>query len=262
MANLVDLKKKVGVVLEKRKLPNITCAVAATFDISGSMSSLYSRGAVQEIAEKLFAIALRFDDNGNLDAWAFHNDAYELEGITEQNYQTYVNEQVLNNSNVRLWGGTSYLPVLEQVSAFYYGNKAVKMVAEAAKGMFGKIGGMFGAKKEVPVATTTTPAADKSTDTPVFLMFLTDGENDDGPATMKFLRELQDKNVYVEFVGIGTESFRFCRNAADELPNVGFVQIKDITKIADDDLYMELLNPEFCAWASKNAKAAVQALKL
>jgi hypothetical protein len=82
-------------------------------------------------------------------------------------------------------------------------------------------------------------------------MFLTDGENDDATATMRYLKELAQKNIYIEFVGIGNASFNFCRTAADALPNVGFVQIKDITSISDDDLYTQLLNEEFCSWVTK-----------
>ena len=248
MGNMINLRKSVAIVLEKRKLPQVTCAVAATFDISGSMQQLYGSGAVQEIAEKLFAIALKFDDNGNLDAWAFHNDTFELEGITEKNYATFVTEQILHNRQVRLWGGTSYCPALESIDNFYYGTKDSDTTVMPS-GFFSKVGKLFG--NSSPVQTHAVPDADRETSTPVFLMFLTDGENDDATASMRYLKELQKKNIYVEFVGIGNAPFNFCRTAADALPNVGFVQIKDITQISDDDLYEQLLNPEFCSWVTQ-----------
>ena len=48
------LKRKVGIVLEKRKLPQVTCEVKFALDISGSMQSLYDNGTVQAVLHKTF----------------------------------------------------------------------------------------------------------------------------------------------------------------------------------------------------------------
>ena len=47
--------------------------VALAMDYSGSMSNLFYNGSVQETVSRLLPIALRFDDNGELESWLFSN---------------------------------------------------------------------------------------------------------------------------------------------------------------------------------------------
>jgi hypothetical protein len=248
---LIDLKKKVGIVLEKRKVSsNIMAQVGVAFDITGSMKGLYNTGVVQALAERLLAVALRFDDNGNLDAWSFCEGSNELPGVTEKNYTNYVSESLVNNRSIEKWGGTNFSPVLNQINGFYFGSteKRTKAVEVETKGMFG-----FFKKKEVSyVSEVVTVDGQNDGKLPVYLMFVTDGDNFDATAANLVIESMKDKNIYLEFVGIGTDAkFDFCKRAADKYANVGFVHFKDIVKTSDETLYEELLNEEFCAWLKK-----------
>lgn len=62
---LLDLRKKeVNVLcLEKPELKGLTSRVAVVLDYSGSMNQLYKDGTVQAVLERLFPLALQFDDN-------------------------------------------------------------------------------------------------------------------------------------------------------------------------------------------------------
>lgn len=250
MANLIDLKKKVGIVLAKRNVSeNIMAQVGVAFDITGSMQNLYMNGTVQSLAERLLAVALRFDDNGNLDAWSFCHGSDELPGVTEQNYANYVKKELIDG-NIDKWGGTSFAPVLEGIEKFYFGGTSSKSVRTEKSA--GGIMGLFGKKKVEIVQETVTTAGENDGSMPVYLMFITDGDNFDQNAAADIVRKMKDENVYLEFIGVGTDAtFSFCQKMAKDYGNVGFVHIKDINKITDEQLYETLLNEEFCEWIKK-----------
>ncbi len=89
---------------------------------------------------------------------------------------------------------------------------------------------------------------------PVFVIFLTDGGNADRRETEDIIRSLSSEPVFIQFVGIGAESFPFLKKL-DELKerlidNAGFMQINDIVTIEDSELYSRLLN-EFPQWIEK-----------
>ena len=251
MSNLIDLKKKVGIVLEKRNVKSdIMAQVGCAFDITGSMQGLYGSGAVQALAERLLAIALRFDDNGSLDSWSFCTGSDELPAITEKNYATYVTESMINNRNITKWGSTNYAPVLKDIAGFYFGKQISETVVEEkpVAGFFGKL---FSKTTQVTTTVSSFQGGQNDGKLPVYLMFITDGENFDAKETWTQLEGLKNENIYIEFVGIGNEKFTFCREAADKFGNVGFVQIKNLEKTSDEQLYAELLNEEFCEWIKK-----------
>lgn len=179
--------------------------VAFVEDYSGSMSGLFRNGAVQRTVTRLLPIALKFDDNGELESWLFSNGSEKLEPITANNYGNYVKEVMLQ-ARMRM-GGTEYAPVLRDVVRFY--------------------------KNRV----STTPA---------FIIFVTDGDNWDESETDAIVRELSNYNVFVQFVGIGTDSnFNYLRKldnlSGRKHDNTGFIAVADMDKLTDEQLYTELL---------------------
>lgn len=91
--------------------------VALAMDYSGSMSNLFRNGSVQETVSRLLPIALRFDDNGELESWLFSNGSERLAAVTKDNYSTYV-RKVMNKANMSM-GGTNYAPVLKEMVSYY-----------------------------------------------------------------------------------------------------------------------------------------------
>lgn len=249
---LIDLRKKVGIVLTKRNVSaDIMAQVGVAFDITGSMQQLYTEGTMQTLAERLLAVALRFDDNGNLDAWSFCTSSDELPGVTERNYSNYVFESLINNPKIDKWGSTNFAPVLNNVKKFYFGSmqNRPKMIEKEADGFFGKL---FGKKKEVMVRETVNVPGQNDGKMPVYLMFVTDGDCFDSTEAEYVLESLKDKNIYIEFIGVGVgATFKFCQVAAIKYQNVGFVQFKDLQATSDDQLYEGLLDDKFCNWLKK-----------
>ena len=126
--------------------------VALAMDYSGSMSNLFRNGSVQETVSRLLPIALRFDDNGELESWLFSNGSERLAAVTKDNYSTYV-RKVMNKANMSM-GGTNYAPVLKEMVSYY---------------------------KDI-----------EPSEVPAFIIFITDGENWDTNETNKIVKELSN----------------------------------------------------------------------
>jgi hypothetical protein len=240
-AELLDLTKKVDVVLDLRKIsPNIKAQVCLAIDGSGSMSSLYKNGTVQKTVDRISAVAVKFDDNQELDVMVFSNDVNEAASATPEMFGSYVQKQLIEKKLVQ-FGGTDYVPFINQVVENYFSkNTSVSGIVGTLKGIFG-----FG-KKDAPVSSAKSDSG-----FPIFCIVITDGENGDQAETRNILEAMKDKDIYWQFVGIGDESFRFLKKIGDDLPNVGFFSIPNLETVKDMELYKELVNEEFAAWITK-----------
>lgn len=198
---------KVIVDLSKNSvdLTKLVSRVGLAVDYSGSMYGLFEDGAVQRTLTRLFPIGLKFDDNGEMESWLFSDDYRRLPAVTEKNYDTYV-KKVMQRSHLHM-SGTQYSPVLEDILDYY--------------------------SKESPSQNSA------------FVMFITDGEPSDRQRTDSVIRKISEHNLFVQFVGIGSSSFSYLK-ALDDLPgrkcdNTGFISVRDMDKLSDEELYTELL---------------------
>lgn len=211
---LIDLTKKTGVSFEGHM-----AKVAVVMDYSGSMSMLYRKGEVQKALTRIMPIALKFDDNGELEVWLFNDAHARVEPMTLENYSTYVKREV-ENSHLG-WGGTKYAPVLKDVLKKYF-------VEEKA-----------------------------TSDIPTFVIFITDGENTDKAETDKVIRQAAKENIFIQFVGIGDENFRYLEKLDDlegrEVDNTGFIKVEDMGQVDDEALYNMLLD-QYPEWIKTRKK--------
>lgn len=213
----ISLKKKEAtIVLEKKKLTGVRARVGIVLDISGSMRKLYNDGVVQEVVERVLAVASQFDDDGELDVWVYDNEFSRLPGATEATFMGYVEKNILSNSGVHKFGRNDEPKVMEDVIRKY---------------------------------TQEEPG-----DEPVFLVFINDGGCKSG--IKKFIVESSDQPIFWQFVGIGNSNFDVLRKldtmGGRVVDNANFFHVDDISKISDAELYDQLLN-EFPMWL-KEAK--------
>ena len=205
---LISLEKKSGLSFADHR-----AKVAVVMDYSGSMSSLYRSGAVQEVLTRLMPLALRFDDNGELDVWLFHHHYYRVESMDLNNFENYVKDEI-TSKNYRM-GTTSYAPVLEDVLRKYF-------VEDAA-----------------------------TSNIPTFVVFITDGSNDDKRATNEIIKESSYKNIFIQFVGIGNERFEYLERLDDltgrPVDNTGFIKVSDMARLSDEQLF-DLLLDQYPDW--------------
>lgn len=90
---------------------------------------------------------------------------------------------------------------------------------------------------------------------PVFLLFITDGDNYDKQETKDILKELSNYDIYVQFIGIGYDDFSFLKTLDNlkgrKFDNAGFIQFSDFSRFSVLDVYDELLK-EFVDIYKKN----------
>lgn len=260
--------EKVGIILAKggiTKVPPIRVGLA--LDISGSAQDLYDSGVIQETVDRLIPIAMKFDDNGELDMWSFTTGFDRLESASADDEGSYVTENILGNDEVTKWGGTQYSGVLQDMLDLWFPNNrgnsrsAQTVLAEATK----KSGGgflsrLFGGKTEAVPAPVVTAAPTVGTDEhgqsvglPAMGLLITDGECSDASYAAAILKASQNVNVYWQMIGVGpSHNFKFLKEQADLLPNVGFVNLSSL-EISDDELYDQLIAEEFLGWVKTRA---------
>lgn len=206
---IVNLSKETNINLNAH-----TARVCVVLDYSGSMESMYRSGKVQRVLNRLVPLALKFDDNGELDIILFQNNCKKFPSITLNNYSNYVNEVILRSSYDM--GGTNYSPAIYQLIKDY-----------------GKPSGIASMFK-------------KGSSDPAFVIFITDGANFDEIETDKAIRESSEENIFIQFVGIGNSSFKYLEKLDDldgrRCDNTGFIKVKDFEKLSDEEVYKQLLS--------------------
>lgn len=209
----IDLRKKiVQFTLEKKQLIGVTARVGIVLDISGSMRNLYARGVVQEVVERILAVASKFDDNGVLDVWVYDNEFSRMESVTERDFGDYVKRHILDNRSIHKFGFNNEPPVMEDVIRKY-------------------------TKEE------------KKDTTPVFIIFINDGGV--VRATKKIIKTAAVQPIFWQFVGIGHSDFEVLEGLDNMtgrvVDNADFVHLDRIEEVTDEELYDRLLN-EFPHW--------------
>lgn len=215
----VSLEKKISlrkdIILDETKRQNIkntNARVVFALDHSGSMSSQYKNGNVQTLLERIFPMAMCFDDNQELDFYLFDDRDKELAPVTPRNLAGYVQENIINK-NIQ-YGGTNYAPVINTIMTKY-----AKM---------------------------------NPSNIPTFVIFITDGDNFDEPATTTAITEASKYNIFWKFIGIGYGNYFSFLEKLDNMKgrvvdNANFIPIKNIHNMSDKDLYKKLLE-EYADW--------------
>jgi len=224
---LLSLVKTAGVSLTKRGLGEHTARVALCLDISASMYGLYSTGAVEALTQRVLALALRFDDDGEVDVFLFGGQGHVAPPLSLADAGTYISDLM---RTVRFEGSTRYAEALKLVREHYFGSSGKRL----------------------------SPRQDPL---PVYLMFVTDGATSDRGAVEEQLRWGSHEPMYVQFMGIGKDrgprgEFAFLHQLDDLsgrlIDNAGFFaltpdQLMGRTPIGDDELF-DLLMTEYPGW--------------
>lgn len=221
--------KHLDFVLEKKKITHVKNVTFGFIgDVSGSMSSLWQNGVMQDFITRAFVVADRMDDNHSMDVICFDTQAYPLPDMVQDNYQSYVQKNVLENQKID-WGGTVYSKPLKHLVKLWYDLKP--------KGFLSRF-----IKKD----------ATEEKQHPGFILFQSDGDcfDNDHHATEQAIIELAEHPVYIMFIGFnsGGVTFDFMRYLADKYDHVGFIKFDDISGMSSDEIYTELLTDEVATW--------------
>lgn len=229
----IDLEKevqRVKIVLDKIGFEEKVQVVLA-LDISGSMSYMYRTGIVQELVERLLAIGINMDANEEIDVFLFGENAHHASAAYKTNINGFVNDKI--RKRFPLESSTYYSPVMKMIAKEFTPKQAA-----APKSFIGKLFGK------------STPAVEVNHE-PVVVFFITDGANGDTSETETFIKQISDRPIFWQFVGIGNANFSFLEKL-DEMggrtvDNANFFDAGDISDISNDTLYNRILK-ELPSW--------------
>lgn len=95
---LKEIEDRKSIVVEEKKKRNISIDIAKVvfvLDHSRSMSTLYTNGTVQRTLERIFPLAMQFDDNSEMEFYLFDTLFKELDTITTENIEDYTSEVIM-----------------------------------------------------------------------------------------------------------------------------------------------------------------------
>lgn len=226
---LIDLAKKADTTLDKYQLNETIARVALVLDASGSMKEQYKTGKVQEVINRLLPLAVHFDDNAELDVWAFSQDAFRLPSVTLSNYSDFIN--TANWQNWVKYGNDEPKAIQAVLARYSYKKRSWwhRFIAWL-KALFG-----LGQSKNLPV----------------LVIFISDGGVNKDKEIKRLLTDAAHLPIFWQFVGIGGRNYGVLEKL-DTLQgrfvdNCGFFALDDLHSVSEQELYDRLLK-EFPLW--------------
>lgn len=211
--HLVNLTESLTVTLEKKKLFDIVARVALCLDASGSMCGQYERGDVQCIIDKVIPLAIHFDDDGELETWAFAQRAMKLTSVSMCNLKDYV---MKDEGGWKKW--------MSKLNSAY---------------------------NNEPVVMREILKLYRTSNIPAYVIFISDGGVGYDNEIEQILIDASRYPIFWQFVGIGGSNYgileRFDSMDGRFVDNCNFFSLDDIRSVSDKELYNRLLN-EFPNW--------------
>jgi stress response protein SCP2 len=222
---LVSLVKKVQVSLDKKDLATDRAKVALCLDISLSMARLYRQGHIDHLVQRIMALGFRFDDDGEIDLFAFAGRAYAFGTVGVDSYRGAVAALL---ARYPLQEGTRY-------------GRAMALIREHYRQQpdFGRL--------------------------PVYVMLVTDGNTGDKPGAERQLIEASSDGIFWQFMAIGEgrrgrSGFEFLEHLDNlegrVVDNANFFVVSDPRAPSDEELF-DLLMAEYPDWLRKALAAGV-----
>lgn len=232
-----EITQRVALCLTKKSIAvPAACNVVFFADISGSFEDEWRDGLVSSCGVRVLAVASRFDDDGDVPFFLFHDTVHQC-GIL--NYNNVPEESTAHDAWFKRqagsfkWGGTKFAPIFKAL-----------LPTEAVV----KSGGFFGfgsksttVKKDSAVAQAADPRV---------VYVLTDGDAYDYEEARQLAKKLESERTYVMFVNV-SQLASCAVKLSKEFDHVGHVYFGDLSKVSDEQILEALMTDEFLAWRKK-----------
>ena len=216
MTLALNYSKKLELNMQKKGVVDIPkMPVRIAVDCSGSMSSLYDSGWVEDMLVVFSGAAMTFDDNKALELGFFNSSVRRTLDITEANPA----EGYIQRNRIHADGGTLFVPILEEFAH----------PQQQKKGFLSKL---LGGDRTTNVGKS-------------YLAIITDGDAGD---RMEFKRRLSliSKDVFVQIIGIGDDvPTAFLQELDDSYENVDFRYVENPHALTQDQMLDLIANEEF-----------------
>ncbi|MFD5418449.1 VWA domain-containing protein [Streptomyces sp. NPDC127069] len=233
-------KEQVAVSLRKAGAGDVTARVVLVLDASGSMSTLYARGTVAGVVERMAAVAAQLDDDGEMQAWTFATNPARLPDLAIGELPEWLGLHVR----------------VGQMSVF--GRKKPPKGLRPGQVDMRQVG--FQNEEQKVIAEVRAFVRAHPVPAPTLVLFFSDGGVYRNAEIERELREAVEEPVFWQFVGLGRAGFgvleRFDTMPGRRVDNVGFFAVDDIDRIPDAELYDRLLS-EFPSWIRAARQAGI-----
>lgn len=109
----------------------------------------------------------------------------------------------------------------------------------------------MGGTKYAPVIRDVVSTLVDDSSAPVYVLFVTDGDNSDKVETDRVIRESAERNIFIQFIGIGGSRFDYLQKldnlSGRSCDNTGFCEFRSIADVADSEVYDTLI-AEYSQW--------------
>lgn len=232
-------KEQVAVSLSKHGAAGVTARVILVLDASGSMASLYSKGVVADVVERMAALAAQLDDDGEMQAWTFASNPARLPDLRLGELPEWLRLHVR----------------VGEISLFRRGRKKGLHPEQADMRAVG-----IQNEEQKVIAEVRAFVRDHPAPLPTLVLFFSDGGVYRNAEIERELREAVEEPVFWQFVGLGRAGYgvleRFDTLPGRRVDNVGFFAVDDIGTVPDPELYDRLLS-EFPSWITAAGRAGI-----
>lgn len=148
-----------------------------------------------------------------------------------------------DNGELDVWLFSDSKKRLTEMSTANYVSYVNKVVKRARMDM--------GGTKYAPVIQDIMNTLVDDSSAPVYVLFVTDGDNSDKAETDKVIRESAKRNIFIQFIGIGGSQFDYLQKldnlSGRPCDNTGFCEFRSIADAADSKVYDALI-AEYSQW--------------
>lgn len=219
----VMYKKEAASAVQKAGLDGQEAKVVLVLNVSGSMHGIFKNGVMPRACERLLALGIRFDTSRSINVFIFDSKDYEVGELHESQFVGYVDRETIAEYR-RVWGGTQYAGVMKRIENKYSPEP--------------------GLLKRFLKSPDPNPG-------PVYVMFVTDGDNGDKGEAEQVMGRVSKKPIFWQFVGIGNLSFRFLERLntmpGRTIDNTNFFKLNDWDEVSDEELYQRMFG-KFPTW--------------
>ena len=108
---LAQLVRRADDVVGRHGLHGLRAEVAFVLDVSKSMYAMYKSQMVHELATRLLALSLEFDDDGVIPAYAFGDTCRHVGNLSKNDFPGWVEREVIRTGG-DFQNGCNYAPAI------------------------------------------------------------------------------------------------------------------------------------------------------